>query len=236
MTTKAAMRVEHIGGATLYLGDCREVLPTLGLVDAVVTDPPYGIKRDKGFEGFGGFGKPIARTRYHGDWDSERPSQEHFDIIQKSADLAIIFGGNFFTDYLPVGNHWLVWDKLNTMPTFGDCELAWTNAKRNSVKKLTHEYNGLIGKEDKREHATQKPVDLMGRIIRDYTKDGQHVLDPFMGSGTTGVAAIRLGRRFTGVEIDETYFDIACRRITAATRQPDLFIEPSKPPIQEVML
>jgi DNA modification methylase len=233
------MRTETLAeGVTLYCGDCREILPTLGKVDAVVTDPPYGIKRDKGFGGFvgfGGFGPPIARTKYEGDWDNERPTKEHFDLIQKSAKLAIIFGGNFFTDYLPVGNHWLVWDKLNTMPTFGDCELAWTNIKRNSVKKLTHEYNGLIGKEEKREHATQKPVDLMGRIVRDYTERGQTILDPFMGSGTTGVAAVKLGRKFIGIEIEPKYFDIACKRIQAALDAPDMFIEQPKPAKQEAM-
>jgi DNA modification methylase len=229
-------RVDLAEGITLYCGDCREILPTLGKVDAVVTDPPYGIKRDEGFGGFGGFGRPIARTKYEGEWDSARPTKEHFELIQKSASLAIIFGGNFFTDYLPVGNHWLVWDKLNTMPTFGDCELAWTNIKRNSVKKLTHEYNGLIGREEKRDHATQKPVDLMGRIVRDYTKPGETILDPFMGSGTTGVAAVKLGRKFKGIEIEPKYFDIACRRIQAALDAPDMFIEQPRPAKQEVML
>lgn len=214
-----------VGNATLYLGDCREILPTLPKVDAVITDPPYGIKRDKGFEGFegfGGFGKPIPRTRYEGEWDNERPSKECFDIVLAAADIAIIFGGNFFADYLPVGNHWVVWDKLNTMPTFGDCELAWTNIKRNSVKKVIIEYNGLLGKEDSREHATQKPVKLMDWVIGNYIKSGQTICDPFMGSGTTGVSAMGLNCGFVGIELDEKYFDIACRRIEDAQRQQRL--------------
>ena len=124
-------RVEQIGDCTLDRGDCLDMMPTLGKVDAVVTDPPYGIKQDKGFEGFGGFGPPIARRQYDDEWDVERPDRVFFDSILSLAPLAIVFGGNYFTDLLPQGNHWIVWDKLNTMPTFGDCELAWTNIKRN---------------------------------------------------------------------------------------------------------
>ena len=215
-----------IGGATLYLGDCLEILPMLPKVDAVITDPPYGIKRDKGFEGFegfGGFGAPIARTRYEGEWDNVRPSKQHFDAVLGAASIAVIFGGNFFADLLPVGNHWIVWDKLNTMPSFGDCELAWTNVKRNSVKKVTVEYNGLIGKEQERQHATQKPVKVMAYCVTNYTDAHQTVCDPFMGSGTTGVACMNLGRKFIGIEIEPRYFEIACRRVEDAQRQARMF-------------
>lgn len=215
-----------IGNATLYLGDCLEILPTLPKVDAVITDPPYGIKRDKGFEGFegfGGFGIPIARVRYEGEWDNQRPTPEHFVAILAAAPVQIVFGGNFFADMLPVGNHWIVWDKLNTMPSFGDCELAWTNVKRNSVKKVTVEYNGLLGKEQERQHATQKPVAVMSYCVNNYTKVAQSIIDPFMGSGTTGVACMNLGRKFIGIEIEPKYFDIACERIENAQRQTRLF-------------
>lgn len=209
-----------IGDATLYLADCLEVLPAIGKVDACITDPPYGIKRDKGF---GGFGAKIARKKYEGEWDNDIPSPELFKLILASSEIAIIFGGNFFTDRLPIGNHWIVWDKLNTMPTFGDCELAWTNVKRNSVKKFTQEYNGLLGREKTRDHATQKPVKLMAWIVENYTKPGQIIIDPFMGSGTTGVAAIQLGRKFIGIERDPKYFAIACQRIEQAVAQGQLF-------------
>jgi DNA modification methylase len=211
-----------IGDATLYLGDCLSILPTLPKVDAVITDPPYGVKRDKGFEGFGGFGTPIARRRFEDDdWDSERPSKACFDLILKAAQSVFIFGGNFFADYLPQGTHWVVWDKLNTMPSFGDCELAWTNSSRKSVKKITYEYNGLLGKEGERRHPTQKPVKLLEQIIRAYGNGT--VLDPFMGSGTTGVACMNLGRKFIGIEIEPKYFDIACERIDNAQRQKRMF-------------
>mgnify|MGYP000663206316 CR=1 FL=1 len=215
-----------IGNATLYLGNCLEILPTLDKVDAVVTDPPYGVKRDKGFEGFegfGGFGAPIARRRFEDDaWDRERPPKKVFDLMIEKSGFALIFGGNFFADMLPAGTHWVVWDKLNTMPTFGDCELAWTNSDRKSVKKITVEYNGLIGKEKTREHPTQKPVLLLEKVLEAYPKPRQ-ILDPFMGSGTTGVACMNLGRKFIGIEIEPKYFDIACERIENAQRQQRMF-------------
>jgi len=211
-----------IGNATLYHGDCMEILPTLDKVDAVVTDPPYGVKRDKGFGGFGGFGKPIARKQFDDHWDSERPGKEVFDAILKASGFAFIFGGNFFADMLPAGTHWVVWDKLNTMPTFGDCELAWTNSDRKSVKKITVEYNGLLGKEKERVHPTQKPVLLLEKVMEAYPSN-QTILDPFMGSGTTGVACMNLGRKFIGIELERKYFDIACERIEAAQAQGRLF-------------
>lgn len=199
----------------------------------MITDPPYGIKRDKGFGGalpFGnGSGKPIERKKYTGEWDNERPDKKHFDHLIRVSKIAIVWGGNFFSDLLPVGNHWLVWDKLNTMPSFGDCELAWSNIKRNSVKKVTREYNGLIGKEETREHPTQKPLGLMLWCIETYTHPGDLVFDPFMGSGTTGVACMQLGRNFIGCERNPAYFEIAKARIEAAALQPPLFIDPPAP-------
>jgi DNA modification methylase len=216
------VRIEKIGDAALYHADCMDVLPTLDKVNAVVTDPPYGIKRDKGFEGFGGFGTPIARVRHEDDdWDQERPPKRVFDAILDVTDDAFIFGGNFFADLLPQGTHWVVWDKKNTMPTFGDAELAWTNLSRKSVKIIEWEYNGLIGKERYRQHPTQKPVGLMDRVVSEY--GGNIILDPFMGSGTTGVACANLGRKFIGIEKEEKYFDIACERIDAAYAQGRLF-------------
>jgi len=132
-------------------------------------------------------------------------------MLAKSC-YAMIFGGNYFADLLPQGKHWIVWDKLNTMPTFGDCELIWTNIKRNSVKKLTREYNGLLGKEESRFAPTQKPVDIMKWFIKKAPK-ADTILDPFMGSGTTLVAAKQLNRKAIGIEIEEKYCEIAVRRL-----------------------
>jgi len=228
-----------IGECRLLLGSCEEILPVLDRVDAILTDPPYGIGQDKGFEGFesfGGFGPPIARRQYRGEWDNARPSKELLNLIINAGNYSIIFGGNYFADVLPLGQHWLVWDKKNTMPTFSDCELAWTNLPRKSVKLLTYEYNGLIGKRETRVHPTQKPVEVMQWCLRGLPKGTQTILDPFMGSGTTLVACAKLGRKGIGIEIDPDYFEIACKRVRDAYAQPDMFIEPPKQEIKQEAL
>ena len=200
---------------TIYNADCREILPELPQVDLVLTDPPYGVGRDKGFggfEGFGGFGEPIARRQYPDIWDGLRPTQETLGLIIGKGSNSIIFGGNYFADLLPQSTHWIVWDKLNTMPTFGDCELLWTDFARKSVKKYTFEWNGLLGKEDIRWHPTQKPNKLISKLIADYSKEGDLVLDPFLGSGTTCYCAKKLLRKSIGIEIEEKYCEIAAKR------------------------
>ena len=202
---------------TIYLGDCFEIVPQLGRFDLLLTDPPYGVQRDKGFggsEGFGGSGKPIERKRFEDDeWDSERPTKECFDLILSASKMAVLWGGNCFADILPRSTHWVFWDKLQTMPTFGDGELAWTSSSRKSVKKTIIEYNGLLGKEKWRAHPTQKPLRLMLYCIAEYGKDAQTILDPFAGSGTTGRAAKDLGRKAVLIEREERYCEIAAKRM-----------------------
>jgi len=205
---------------TLIRGDALKILPKLKNknIDLILTDPPYGIKRDKGFGGFDGFrgkGRPIRRRVYENDnWDAKRPSKEYFnEILKFDMSTIIIFGGNYFTDLLPQSNHWLVWDKFNTMPTFGDCELIWTNIKRNSIKKIVFEWNGLIGKERHRFHPTQKPIELIKKLITNYTKKEDSVLDPFLGSGTTMKASLELDRNCIGIEINQKYIDIIKKRL-----------------------
>jgi hypothetical protein len=128
---------------------------------------------------------------------------------------AIIWGGNFFADTLPRATHWLVWDKLNTMPSFGDCELAWTSYDRKSVKKLTIEWNGLLGEEEYRDHPTQKPLALMREcLVRYPVETGGSIIDPFMGSGTMLVAAKDMGYPAIGIEIEEKYCEIAAKRLS----------------------
>lgn len=201
-------------GIVIYHGDCREILPHLPKVDLCLTDPPYGVKRDKGFEGFGGFGKPIARKRFENDnWDAERPNKKTFLECIEKATLSILWGGNFFADILPQSTHWIFWDKLQTMPTFGDGELAWTNSDRKSIQKVTIQWNGLLGKEKWRGHPTQKPLNLMLWCIEHYSPSDT-ILDPFMGSGTTLVAAKNLGRKAIGIEISEKYCEIAVQRLS----------------------
>lgn len=233
-------RKEVIGDCTLILGDCLEVMPTLGKVDAVVTDPPYGIKAANGFDGFSGFGgigEPIARRKYDGEWDNERPPLECFHFILKAAKYHIIWGGNYFTDILPVSRKWLFWDKCQTMPTYSDGEMAWTSLPGVSTKRIIYNNNGLMAKEKDRIHPTQKPIGVMDWCLKQLPKETETILDPFMGSGTTGVSCVKLGRKFIGIELDERYFDIACRRIEEAYKQPDFFISPpEKNPVQDELI
>jgi DNA modification methylase len=214
-------------GVELYLGDCREVLPTLGKVDAVVTDPPYGIGENNR--------KNMSRGRNahsidYGefDWDEKPIDAEMIGRLKAVAQYQIIFGGNYFEGLGPT-SCWLVWDKLNGNCDFADCELAWTNLNK-AVRRIRWMWNGMLRAEaGTREHPTQKPRGVMKWCIEQLPADARTILDPFMGSGTTGVAAVKLGRKFIGIEIEPKYFDIACRRISQALAQPDLFIEVPKP-------
>ena len=201
-------------GIELHCGDCLEIMKTIPdkSIDLVLTDPPYGIKADKGV---GGFGTSKTDKHYVGGWDLQRPDVGYFNEILRVSKNAIIFGGNFFADLLPLGKHWIVWDKKGDVKfknPYSDCELLWTNVKKNTVKKYVFKQQGFItDSKDKREHPTQKPSELVKLILKDY--GGQSVLDPFMGSGTTGVACKELGRNFIGIEISPEYFKIAERRI-----------------------
>lgn len=230
-------RVETIAeGVTLYLGDCREILPKLGRFDAVVTDPPYGIGAANGASGGGtdASGRYKRRPRqYEGTWDDDRPSLSTFSLLLESGHRHIIWGGNYFADMLPQSGRWLFWDKLNSMPTYSDGEIAWTSMEGASIKKFTRCNNGQASNRDgERVHPTQKPVDVMMWCLG-FLPAGQSIIDPFMGSGTTGVAAVKLGYRFTGIEIDPKFFDVACNRISDALKQPDMFVAKPSPAKQE---
>lgn len=228
-------RTEVIGDCTLILGDCREVLPTLGPVDAVVTDPPYGIgesaakNRTRG--GGGGRLGMCAPTDYgDDDWDQEPCAPEVLAWMRENSRWQIIFGGNYFD--LPPTSCWLVWDKENT-GDFADAELAWTNLRK-AVRLKRWMWNGGLRKgREERFHLTQKPLGVMEWCLGHLPEmGGGVVLDPFMGSGTTGVACARMGLRFIGVEREPRHFETACRRIREAYEQPRLFAEPAPKPVQ----
>ena len=163
--------------------------------------------------------------RYAQGWDNISPSSIAFEKIISLSFKSIIFGGNYFTDKLPVSTKWLVWDKKGNIRfdnPFSDCELIWTNLDGVTTKKYTVIQQGFIAKEKERYHPTQKPVTLLKAIIEDYTNESDTIFDPFMGSGTTGVACVQTGRNFIGIEIDPDYFKIAERRIKEAQMQPRL--------------
>ncbi|HEX9768444.1 MAG TPA: site-specific DNA-methyltransferase [Kiloniellales bacterium] len=217
-------RREVIGGATLYLGDCLEVMPHLGRVDAVVTDPPYGIRADE---------RPVDHKFRYGRsaWDRERPTPDVFRMMLAKSREQIIWGGNYFTDLLPPTMRWLIWDKRQRGFSLADFEVAWCS-QRQAARMIT--YPRAAALLDGKQHPTQKPIAVMKWCLG-FLPDAELILDPFMGSGTTGVAALRLGRRFAGIEIEERYFDIACRRIAEADRQHDLFVA-TPPPAEQLGL
>ncbi len=222
-------RVEQIGECQLWLGDCREILPLLPRVDAVVTDPPYGINADLGA---GRSADKWAQLTGAKRWDEAPIDPELIEAIIVAGDHAIIWGGNYYA--MPPTSCWLVWDKQTAgITTFADCEVAWTNLPK-AMRLLRHLWSGPYMKvREDRHHPTQKPLDVIRWAIEHLPDAANTILDPFMGSGTTGVACVKLGRRFVGIEIEPKYFDIACRRIEAAYRQPDLFIEPPKPKAEQ---
>ena len=214
----------------IYQGDCLEIMRGWPdkCVDLCLTDPPYGVGRDKGFEGFegfGGFGKPIKRRRFEDDnWDDSIPPPATFKEILRVSKHQMFFGGNFFAHVLPQSTHWIFWDKMQTMPTFGDGELIWTSFGKKSIKKYVFQFNGLLTQsKDEREHPTQKPSELVGKILLDYSAGESVILDCFAGSGTTLLAAERLGRKWVGIEREQKYCAIAQGRVDAERAQGKLF-------------
>ena len=217
-----------IGNAELWHGDCREVLPLLQGVDALVSDPPYGIA----YQHSGG-GKGIHAAVARGDKGKARNAKMPIANDEIAFDprhllgfeSVLIFGADHYRDKLPAGGTLVAWDKscgIGPADSFADAEFAWTNVrvKRNVLRYL---WKGVAcekaGEENgKRYHPTQKPVGLMQRCI-ELLPPATVICDPYMGSGSTGVAALRMGRRFVGIELDRRYFDVACERIENEQRQ-----------------
>jgi site-specific DNA-methyltransferase (adenine-specific)/modification methylase len=204
--------IRVIGDATLYLGDCRDILPTLPRVDAVITDPPYGI----------GAAKVNAHSSIRDNlkwdaqtWDDSTPPHSLMMAIICAGKSAFVWGGNYFA--LPPSSGWLVWRKPEAETGFSlaDVELCWSSMNFAARCKT-------LPRRDGNEHPTQKPISVMKWCI-EQAGNPQTILDPFMGSGTTGVAAVQMGRKFIGIEREPKYFDIACERIERAYAQGTLF-------------
>ena len=217
------MRIETIGNATLYLGDCRDSLPTLPKVDAVITDPPYGIADKWGRQQKGKNGASVLWDG-NNDWD-KATCPDLVDAAMALALRSIIWGGNYYA--LPPSRGYLVWDKMQEFSN-ADSELAWCSWDQTP---RTFRYARAQLASEGKEHPTQKPLPLMEWCLS-FVPNAKTVLDPFMGSGTTGVACANLGRSFIGIEREPKYFDIACKRIEQAYAQPRLF-QDNKPPAPE---
>jgi site-specific DNA-methyltransferase (adenine-specific) len=228
---------EQIGPHRLYLGDCREVLPTLGKVDAIVSDPPYGMDWNTNTARFTLFRhRPRDGKRAAGRNDDKSIAFDDrpFDPLPfLGFDEVILWGANHFASSLPKGST-LVWIK-QADHAFGaflsDAEVAW---QRGGHGVYCFRDFSMKGEVLTRSHPTQKPIPLMRWCIS--RTRAKTVCDPFMGSASTGVAAIQLGRRFIGIEIYPSHFATACRRITEAMKQPDLFIQaPREKPVQQAL-
>lgn len=249
-------RIEHLAdGVTLYLGDCREILPTLGKVDHVISDPPYedelhgamgrirrndgrAMVQDLGFDGIN-----LTRTEIAAA------------CVEASSGWVLLFtlaeGVRAWRDDLQAaGAKWdttCFWVKPDASPRFNgqgpargaECFVTcWsgTGYRRWNAGGKRGIYTHCVNTNRQGEHPTEKPVPLMVEIITDFTRSGELICDPFMGSGTTGVAAVKTGRRFVGIEQNERWFDLSCRRIQAALDAPDMFVERPAAPKQEALL
>lgn len=229
-------RIETIGNCKLYLGDCREILPTLGNVDAVVTDPPYGIgfEYDGEYEDFGGkkYQELMSHLRPFSKVILQYPEETMRDLVP-------LFGAPndcYFWCYNSNTNRQTrMWSFWGLNPDWESVKQPCKNPTDGRVNAFVKSYDWCADlqqvknvSQEKTPHPCQVPVELLNRIIG-LLPDAQIVLDPFMGSGTTGVACINLGRKFIGIEREPKYFDIACKRIETAYKQPRLFDEPPPP-------
>jgi len=250
-------RIEHIGNAVLMLGDCLEILPTLGEIDHVIGDPPYEDELHAGAKD-----QRIIRAdgrTMHGDLGfvgiNSNRSETAAAIVAASSGWAILFtlaeGVRAWRDELQTAkakyDTCLFWIKPDASPRFNgqgaargaECAVtawcgpgyrSWNAGGKRGV------YTHCVNTGRQGEHPTEKPIPLMMDLVSDFTSPGQTICDPFMGSGTTGIACAKLGRKFIGIEQNECWFDLSCKRIEQAYRQADLFVPPPSKPVQTDML
>jgi len=208
----------------LILGDCLEEMQNIPdkSVDLVLTDPPYGIDIGNQSQGKGG---GVARKIDYGvnDWDKATPTQEVFNEMFRISKNQIIFGGNYFIEFLHNSPCWIVWNKDNGESDFADCELAWTSFE-SAVRIVKYRWAGMLQqagvKKEKRVHPTQKPVGVMEWILTNYSKENETILDCYMGSGPVGIACKKLNRNFIGIDDNLKHFNTAQDRISQPVERP----------------
>lgn len=210
------------GSVWLMEGDCAEVLRNFrqGHFAACVADPPYGIDYDNA----GGFSEQCGWRKFEKlGWDKERPAREVFELLQYTSKHQVIWGGNYFTDFLPPTMQWFVWDKGQRNFTLADCEFAWSSQYRGArIFTLPR----ATANQEERLHPTQKPVALIMWCIEQLRPVPELVVDPFAGSFTTAIACIRMGKRFVGIEREPTYFDLGVQRVKDELSRTALFDAP----------
>lgn len=219
----------------VYNMDCLELMREMvrgGVIaDWLIADPPYGINAGrvgaKGYEDCK-YGATQRRTYKESQWDKERLTKEYFELMFQVSKNQIIFGGNYYTDYLPPTKSWVVWDKIceeKYRNDFADCEMAWCS--KGQARVFHYLYNGMIQgdmkNKDERFHPTQKPTQIIIQLLNYYTNENDLILDPFMGSFTTAVACHKMQRRFIGAELDKEYFEKGYARLNKAQSQISIF-------------
>jgi site-specific DNA-methyltransferase (adenine-specific) len=209
----------------IYNEDCLEAMKEMSdnQFDLAIVDPPYGINITK-------------NKRLHNnskkDWDKEIPTPEYFKELFRVSKEQIIWGGNYFIEYLKNTRCYLNWDKLNHSHTYADCEMAWTSFDKNA-KIFKYMWDGNrygfigaiqgVGKKSIRTHPTQKPVKLYEWLLMNYAKKGDTILDTHLGSGSIAIACHNLGYNLTGYEIDKDYYKAAKKRIEQHKQQTRMF-------------
>ena len=219
----------------LYHMDCMEAMKQIPdkYFELAIVDPPYGIGFDgnTSVKGVSGKAKTFNNKQKHikKGWDDFRPEQEYFDELQRVSKNQIIWGGNYFADMLPPKKGWIFWDKKITNANnnnFSDGELAWTSFNC-ILRRFTYDWIGfgyLNNKEGEvKQHPTQKPVALYEWLLKNYAKTGDKILDTHVGSASSLIACYNLGFDYMGFELDEDYFNAACKRIEARKNQMDIF-------------
>lgn len=208
--------MEKLGKITLYNADCMDILKQTPdkYYSLCIVDPPYGINAGKMTMGSGNHKFTKGK-----DWDNSIPSKEYFDELFRVSKNQIIWGGNYFN--LPLNNNWIIWDKLNPNLSFSEAELAWCSIDKNI--RIFKRLSTLPDLDGNKIHPTQKPVALYKWILSKYAKAGDTILDTHLGSGSSAIAAHDGGFEFTGIELDEEYYESAKARIVMYQRQLNLF-------------
>ncbi len=221
-----------IGNATLYLGDCMDILPTLPKIDAVITDPPFGVGNFVQVTGRL-MGRGLSRGAAVG-WNESGPRPEFFDAIRALSRHRIIWGANFFNCFEERGGA-IIWDKAQSMPNFSKADIAsCTHFQKTEIVRIPWT-NFTVTHRAVTDHPCERPVELYQWCI-EYLPGIGSVLDPYMGSGSCGVAALMCGKSFVGIEREPRYFEDACRRIEDAQKQAPLFPHEKSAEFEQMLL
>ena len=201
----------------LHNMDCLHAMAQMpdNAFDLAIVDPPYGIKQHKE--------KMFRKTKSNKQWDNDIPTKKYFEELKRVSRYYIIWGGNYFVDYLENSRCWLVWNKKNGSNHMADCELAYTNFN-SSVRMFSRSHIEDHNQGIASIHPTQKPIALYTWILNKYAKKGWRILDTHLGSGSSAIAAYNAGYEFVGYEIDKDYYNAAKKRLENHKRQLRMFV------------